>query len=33
MQEAGPSGLGGGGTWGAATDEKNVYTNIVNTYG
>ncbi|GAU25989.1 hypothetical protein TSUD_166710 [Trifolium subterraneum] len=31
--EAGPSGLGGGGTWGAATDEKNVYTNIVNTYG
>ncbi|KAJ1375521.1 Quinoprotein alcohol dehydrogenase-like superfamily [Sesbania bispinosa] len=28
--EAGPSGLGGGGTWGAATDGKNVYTNIVN---
>ncbi|XP_027353565.1 uncharacterized protein LOC113863957 [Abrus precatorius] len=27
---AGPGGFGGGGTWGAATDEKNVYTNIVN---
>lgn len=30
MQEAGPGGLAGGGTWGAATDEKRVYTNIVN---
>ncbi|KAI4347617.1 hypothetical protein L6164_008415 [Bauhinia variegata] len=28
--EAGPGGLGGGGTWGAATDEKRVYTNIAN---
>ncbi|XP_057506070.1 uncharacterized protein LOC130789357 [Actinidia eriantha] len=27
---AGPGGLGGGGTWGAATDGKRVYTNIVN---
>ncbi|XP_024180369.1 uncharacterized protein LOC112186246 [Rosa chinensis] len=26
--EAGPGGLGGGGTWGAATDKKRVYTNI-----
>ncbi|XAR51758.1 Polyvinyl alcohol dehydrogenase (cytochrome) [Bertholletia excelsa] len=30
MQEAGPGGLGGGGSWGAATDGKRVYTNIVN---
>lgn len=30
MQEAGPGGLAGGGTWGAATDEKRVYTNTVN---
>ncbi|KAK7273799.1 hypothetical protein RIF29_14862 [Crotalaria pallida] len=29
--EAGPGGLGGGGIWGAATDEENVYTNIANT--
>ncbi|TXG59164.1 hypothetical protein EZV62_016993 [Acer yangbiense] len=28
--EAGPSGLGGGGIWGAATDEKRIYTNIAN---
>ncbi|GLT35384.1 hypothetical protein SLA2020_098420 [Shorea laevis] len=28
--EAGPGGLGGGGIWGAATDEKRVYTNIAN---
>ncbi|KAK7374506.1 hypothetical protein VNO80_07936 [Phaseolus coccineus] len=28
--EAGPYGLAGGGSWGAATDEKRVYTNIVN---
>ncbi|CAK9322648.1 unnamed protein product [Citrullus colocynthis] len=28
--EAGPGGLGGGGMWGAATDEKRVYTNIAN---
>ncbi|KAK8975493.1 hypothetical protein V6N11_069923 [Hibiscus sabdariffa] len=28
--EAGPGGLTGGGTWGAATDENRVYTNIVN---
>ncbi|KAG8501572.1 hypothetical protein CXB51_003847 [Gossypium anomalum] len=28
--EAGPGGLAGGGTWGAATDEKRVYTNIAN---
>ncbi|KAK7394519.1 hypothetical protein VNO78_15048 [Psophocarpus tetragonolobus] len=28
--EAGPGGLAGGGTWGAATDLKRVYTNIVN---
>ncbi|KAL5722667.1 hypothetical protein ACHQM5_006158 [Ranunculus cassubicifolius] len=27
---AGPGGLGGGGIWGAATDEKRVYTNIAN---
>ncbi|KAL4299231.1 hypothetical protein AHAS_Ahas17G0080200 [Arachis hypogaea] len=28
--EAGPGGLAGGGTWGAATDERRVYTNIAN---
>ncbi|XP_034706305.1 polyvinylalcohol dehydrogenase-like [Vitis riparia] len=28
--EAGPGGLTGGGTWGAATDNKRVYTNIAN---
>ncbi|XP_062009945.1 uncharacterized protein LOC133726416 [Rosa rugosa] len=28
--EAGPGGLGGGAMWGAATDEKRVYTNIAN---
>ncbi|KAK8717095.1 hypothetical protein V6N13_044376 [Hibiscus sabdariffa] len=28
--EAGPGGLTGGGMWGAATDEKRVHTNIVN---
>ncbi|XP_061367095.1 uncharacterized protein LOC133310216 [Gastrolobium bilobum] len=28
--EAGPGGVTGGGTWGAATDEERVYTNIVN---
>ncbi|MED6219700.1 hypothetical protein PIB30_038187 [Stylosanthes scabra] len=28
--EAGPGGLSGGGIWGAATDERRVYTNIVN---
>ncbi|KAL5582345.1 hypothetical protein UlMin_014787 [Ulmus minor] len=28
--EAGPGGLGGGGIWGAATDNKRVYTNIAN---
>ncbi|KAL2330009.1 hypothetical protein Fmac_017590 [Flemingia macrophylla] len=28
--EAGPGGQAGGGTWGAATDERTVYTNIVN---
>ncbi|XP_038994568.1 polyvinylalcohol dehydrogenase-like [Hibiscus syriacus] len=28
--EAGPGGVAGGGTWGAATDEKRVYTNIAN---
>eukprot|EP00261_Vitis_vinifera_P027368 XP_010661142.2 PREDICTED: uncharacterized protein LOC104877357 [Vitis vinifera] len=31
--EAGPGGLAGGGTWGATTDGKRVYTNIVNSYG
>ncbi|GMH05136.1 hypothetical protein Nepgr_006976 [Nepenthes gracilis] len=31
--EAGPGGIGGGGTWGAATDEKIVYTNIANSGG
>lgn len=30
MQEAGPGGFAGGGTWGAATDERRVYTNIAN---
>ncbi|XP_034693526.1 polyvinylalcohol dehydrogenase-like [Vitis riparia] len=29
---AGPGGLEGGGVWGAATDGKRVYTNIVNSY-
>ncbi|GMI86931.1 hypothetical protein HRI_002362400 [Hibiscus trionum] len=28
--QSGPGGLTGGGTWGAATDEKRVYTNIAN---
>ncbi|XLR06512.1 hypothetical protein HN51_061397 [Arachis hypogaea] len=28
--EAGPGGVAGGGTWGAATDERRVYTNIAN---
>ncbi|XP_010690063.2 uncharacterized protein LOC104903677 [Beta vulgaris subsp. vulgaris] len=28
--EAGPGGMKGGGIWGAATDEKRVYTNIAN---
>ncbi|KAJ0100179.1 hypothetical protein Patl1_22148 [Pistacia atlantica] len=28
--EAGPGGLGGGAMWGAATDEKRIYTNIAN---
>ncbi|KAF3444176.1 hypothetical protein FNV43_RR13866 [Rhamnella rubrinervis] len=28
--EAGPGGLGGGGMWGAATDERRIYTNIAN---
>ncbi|KAJ1443722.1 Quinoprotein alcohol dehydrogenase-like superfamily [Sesbania bispinosa] len=28
--EVGPGGLAGGGTWGAATDERRVYTNIAN---
>ncbi|KAL6325201.1 hypothetical protein AAG906_023046 [Vitis piasezkii] len=31
--EAGPGGVTGGGTWGAATDGKRVYTNIVNSDG
>ncbi|XP_017637075.1 uncharacterized protein LOC108479155 [Gossypium arboreum] len=31
--EAGPGGLTGGGIWGAATDEKHVYTNIANSDG
>ncbi|KAL2330010.1 hypothetical protein Fmac_017591 [Flemingia macrophylla] len=30
FSEAGPGGLAGGGTWGAATDEMRVYTNIAN---
>ncbi|RVW71677.1 Polyvinylalcohol dehydrogenase [Vitis vinifera] len=33
MKEAGPGGLAGGGTWGATTDGKRVYTNIVNSNG
>ena len=32
VQVAGPGGLEGGGVWGAATDGKRVYTNIVNSY-
>ncbi|KAK9741160.1 hypothetical protein RND81_03G086000 [Saponaria officinalis] len=28
--EAGPGGLSGGGTWGSATDEQRIYTNIAN---
>ncbi|KAL1173337.1 hypothetical protein V6Z11_A05G405800 [Gossypium hirsutum] len=28
--EVGPGGPGGGGTWGAATDKKRVYTNLAN---
>ncbi|KAM1323801.1 hypothetical protein PS2_044644 [Malus domestica] len=31
--EAGPGGIRGGGTWGAATDNKIVYTNIANSDG
>ncbi|XP_028248203.1 uncharacterized protein LOC114425471 isoform X1 [Glycine soja] len=31
--EAGPGGLAGGGTWGAATDKERVYTNIANSDG
>ncbi|KAK9010735.1 hypothetical protein V6N11_043604 [Hibiscus sabdariffa] len=31
--EAGPGGIAGGGTWGAATDEMRVYTNIANSDG
>ena len=30
FKEAGPGGLAGGGAWGAATDERRVYTNIAN---
>ncbi|KAJ4707003.1 Polyvinylalcohol dehydrogenase [Melia azedarach] len=30
VTEAGPGSSGGGGTWGAATDGKRIYTNIVN---
>lgn len=30
MEEAGPGGLTGGGTWGAATDGERIYTNIAN---
>ncbi|XP_027353562.1 uncharacterized protein LOC113863955 [Abrus precatorius] len=30
LTEAGPGGFAGGGTWGAATDERRVYTNIAN---
>lgn len=30
MKLAGPGGTGGGGIWGAATEEKRVYTNIAN---
>ncbi|KAM3761671.1 hypothetical protein ACB098_01G285900 [Castanea mollissima] len=31
--EAGPGGLNGGGSWGSATDNKRVYTNIINSDG
>nr|AFK45688.1 unknown [Lotus japonicus] len=31
--EVGPGGIAGGGTWGAATDKKRVYTNIANSGG
>ncbi|ONI19302.1 hypothetical protein PRUPE_3G270300 [Prunus persica] len=31
--EVGPGGITGGGTWGAATDKKRVYTNIANSEG
>ncbi|GMY13598.1 polyvinylalcohol dehydrogenase-like [Fagus crenata] len=31
--EAGPGGVSGGGSWGAATDNKSVYTNIINSDG
>ncbi|CAJ2668947.1 unnamed protein product [Trifolium pratense] len=31
--EAGPNGVAGGGTWGASTDEKRIYTNIANSDG
>ncbi|XP_059670677.1 uncharacterized protein LOC132316180 [Cornus florida] len=31
--ESGPGGIAGGGTWGAATDKKRVYTNIANDEG
>ncbi|KAK9090675.1 hypothetical protein Sjap_023852 [Stephania japonica] len=31
--KAGPGGIAGGGTWGAATDGKRVYTNIANSNG
>ena len=33
LQEAGPGGLYGGGNWGSATDNKRVYTNIINSDG
>ncbi|KAL5095945.1 hypothetical protein RYX36_000272 [Vicia faba] len=33
FKEAGPGGLGGGGIWGAATDENRIYTNIGNSEG
>lgn len=32
FKKAGPGGLEGGGVWGAATEGKRVYTNIVNSY-
>ncbi|XP_016649028.1 PREDICTED: polyvinylalcohol dehydrogenase-like [Prunus mume] len=32
-QEVGPGGITGGGTWGAATDKKRVYTNIADSEG
>ncbi|CAL9014461.1 unnamed protein product [Prunus brigantina] len=32
-KEVGPGGITGGGTWGAATDKKRVYTNIANSEG